>query len=88
MLMASITDPSLEKLVQEKLQSGEFHSVDEIVAAGLAMLANDSDALLPPEELGTLRQEIAIGIEQADRGETAEWNSEDIKAAVRKRIKH
>ena len=38
--------------------------------------------------LDELRREIAIGIEQADRGDVAPWNLEEAKTEVRRRLGH
>jgi len=35
-----------------------------------------------------LRREIAIGIEQADRGEITPWDTNDIKSEVHRRLKN
>lgn len=84
MLKVSIQDPKLEQLVQEKLKSGEFGSADDLVAASLMMYMNDPDEQMSPDDRAQLRQEISTGITQADRGEIARWDPNEIKAAIRR----
>jgi hypothetical protein len=38
---------------------------------------------LTPEDLAELKREVAIGIEQLERGESAPWDAEEIKAKGR-----
>ncbi len=85
-LTVSIHDPRVEQIIQEKLRSGEYRSVDDVVAAGIAMLAQDPDALLPEDELASLRNEINQGLKQADSGLTARWDADGIRQAVRNRL--
>lgn len=59
--------PDLEEFVAQLLQSGKFDSAEEAVCVGLYLLQQQYDAYLAQVE--RLRKEIAIGIEQADRGE-------------------
>lgn len=40
------------------------------------------------EDLAELRAEIAIAIEEADRGEIEEWDPEDLKRRVREILSH
>ena len=62
----SIT-PSLEEFVKEKVDSGLYNSASEVIREALRLL-KEQDRLrqLRFEEL---KKEIAIGMEQADRGE-------------------
>lgn len=62
----SIT-PELEEFVNSKVQSGMYFSASEVIREGLRLL-RDQDAL-KEMRLQELRKEIAIGIEQADRGQ-------------------
>jgi antitoxin ParD1/3/4 len=65
-LNVSLT-PQLERLVKEKVKSGRYLSSSEVVREGLRLL--DERDRLADERFQTLKREIAIGIEQADRGE-------------------
>ena len=59
--------PELERLVNEKVQSGVYPSASEVVREALRLL-NERDQSREGR-LADLKRNIAIGIEQADRGE-------------------
>ena len=59
--------PELEELVHKKVESGMYLSASEVVREALRLL--DERDTLRAMQLERLRQDIAIGIEQADRGE-------------------
>lgn len=74
-------DPNLERFVEEKVRSGQYASADAVVSSALSLL-RDQEAFTA-EDLERLRREVAIGIEQLDRGESAPWDPEEIKAKGR-----
>ncbi len=76
--------PELEKLVNDKVQSGLYNSASEVVREALRLL-KEQDAL-KAYRVEELRKEIARGIEQANRGEVTPLDIEAIKAEGRKRI--
>ena len=55
--------PELEQLVNEKVASGRFTSVDDVVREGLRLIEERD------ERLQELRHQIQLGVESADRGE-------------------
>lgn len=59
--------PELEQFVQTKVKSGRYLSASEVVREALRLL--EQRDRLRELRIETLRQEIAIGIEQIDRGE-------------------
>jgi antitoxin ParD1/3/4 len=59
--------PELEHLVQEKVKSGRYLSASEVVQEALRLL-EERDALRA-QQLEDLRQAVAVGLEQLDRGE-------------------
>ncbi|MGB2821467.1 MAG: type II toxin-antitoxin system ParD family antitoxin [Phycisphaerae bacterium] len=77
--------PELEALIQEKVRSGLYRSASEVVREGLRLLHERDE--LKGSRLQELRKQIAVGIEQADRGETAPLDVDAIKAQGRKRAK-
>jgi len=77
--------PELEALIQEKVSSGLYHSASEVVREALRLLHERDE--LRNSRLQELRKEIAVGIEQADRGETAPLDVDAIKARARKRAR-
>jgi antitoxin ParD1/3/4 len=59
--------PELERLVNEKVASGMYGSASEVVREALRLLKERDQ--LREHRLAELKGNIAIGIEQADRGE-------------------
>jgi antitoxin ParD1/3/4 len=59
--------PELEQFVHDKVKSGRYLSASEVVREALRLL-EERDRLYHAK-LAELRQHLAIGIEQADRGE-------------------
>ena len=82
----------LETLVKDKVSSGMYHSASEVIRAGLRLL-KDQDQLYEIR-LAELRKEVAIGIEQADRGQVHGCDTgedlhrffDDIKAEGRRKL--
>ncbi len=75
--------PELEQLVQQKVRSGRYLSASEVVREALRLL-EDRDRL-KDLKLEELRKFVAVGIEQADRGEVAPLDMEATLARVRSR---
>ena len=73
--------PELESLVQEKVQTGMYHSASEVIREALRLLRQRDE--LRQTGLAALRKEIALGAEQADRGQTAPLNVKALKAKAR-----
>ena len=59
--------PELEQFVSQKVESGQYLCESEVILEGLRLLRERDE--LDRIRLEALRKEIAIGIEQADRGE-------------------
>jgi antitoxin ParD1/3/4 len=59
--------PELEQFVHAKVKSGRYLSASEVVREALRLL--EERDRLREIQLQTLREKIAIGIEQSDRGE-------------------
>jgi len=70
-----------EQLVRALMQGGRFASEDEVIDAALQLLQERDDEA----RLADLRREIAIGIEEADRGELAPFDPHATLARVRSR---
>jgi len=68
--MSVLLSPPLEKLVQQKVDSGIYHSVNEVIREALQLL-DERDYLLK-RRFEALRVDIATGLEQANRGELIE----------------
>ena len=79
----SIT-PQMVEFVQQQVASGAYQSASEVVRAGLRLLQERERER--QARLEHLRRELAIGIEQADRGELVPFDAERIKAEGRRRL--
>jgi antitoxin ParD1/3/4 len=77
--------PKLEKIVQDKVKSGLYTSSSEVIREGLCLL--EERDRIRAEKLEALKREIALGIEQADRGEVDPWDINEIKADVAERLR-
>ena len=74
--------PELEKLVNEKVASGMYHSASEVIRAGLRLLKEQEE--LKRIRLDDLRRDILIGIDQVKNQEVAPLDTAAIKAKGRK----
>jgi len=75
--------PELEKLVQEKVKSGRYLSASEVVREALRLLQEQDQ--LRELRLEELRKFVAVGVEQADRGQLAPLDVDATLARVRSR---
>jgi antitoxin ParD1/3/4 len=79
----SLTEQMVE-FVQRQVASGQYQSASEVIRAGVRLLQQqkqDREA-----RLDRLRKEVALGIEEADRGELAPLDIEQVKAEGRCRL--
>ena len=70
-----------EQFIRDMVQSGRYASEDEVLDKALQLLEESDEQA----KLAELRQEIAIGIEQADRGELAPFDPHATLARIRSR---
>lgn len=75
--------PEMEHLIASKVQSGQFASPSEVIHEGLLRLASEDT---PELHLEKLRREIAVGIEQADNGQTRPFDAERILSRVHQHL--
>jgi antitoxin ParD1/3/4 len=73
--------PKLEKIVHDKVKSGLYTSSSEVIREGLRLL--DERDRIRAEKLEALKREVALGVEQADRGETAPFDIEHYKSIIK-----
>jgi antitoxin ParD1/3/4 len=76
-----------ESYVSQKVESGMYHSASEVIRDGLRLMKERDD--LHQAKLAELRQEIAIGVDQAERGRMQPFTEETaarVKARGRRRL--
>src|SRR5262249_10304551 len=76
--------PELERLVQEELESGRYPSASDLIREALLLLKERDQ--LRQYRLEELRREIAVGLDEAARGELAPVDIEAIKLEGRRRL--
>ena len=76
--------PELEELVRAKVSSGLYNSQSEVVREALRLLAEQDR--LRRAHFAKLRDALAVGLEQADRGELLEGQAvvEEMRKSLRK----
>lgn len=80
--------PELENFVNGKVATGMYQTASEVIREGLRLL-RERDAM-QQEKLAALRQELTVGIEQADRGQTTPLTEEtvaQVKGRGREKLK-
>ena len=70
-----------EKLIQKRLQSGAFRSIEEVIHGALA--SQDAETEWLAENKGAIAEKVARGIAQLDRGEGV--SGEAARAQLRQR---
>jgi antitoxin ParD1/3/4 len=59
--------PEMEQLVKDKVSSGQYHSVSDVIGEALRLL--DERNRLQEQRLAELKAKIQVGIEELERGE-------------------
>jgi antitoxin ParD1/3/4 len=77
--------PDLEQFILQKVESSMYPSADDVLREALRLL-DDRDRLRAVK-LEELREEIAVGLEQSERGEVAPLDMDIIRAKVADRLK-
>jgi antitoxin ParD1/3/4 len=72
--------PDSEQYLREQLASGKYPSAEDVIAEALRRMRDDD------RKMDDLRRDIAIGIEEADRGLTSEFNEATLER-VKSRVK-
>ena len=74
--------PDLEKLVQEKVDSGMYNSASEVVREALRLMA-ESDKLRAAK-IEALQEAINLGTRQLDGGDFEEYDGRSAKTLLKK----
>jgi antitoxin ParD1/3/4 len=56
-----------EKVIAELINSGVYHSIDDVIAESLRMLRDQEEFI--HANAAELREKVSVGIEQIERGE-------------------
>lgn len=70
-----------EQLVRSLMEDGRFASEDEVIDAALQLLQEQDEQA----KLAGLRREVAVGIDQANRGELAPFDPHATLERIRSR---
>ena len=73
--------PEVQRLIDELINLGQIQSAEQVVSAAISRMHDDLSPRPWTDE--RLRAEIARGIEQADRGEFAQFTAKEISARGR-----
>jgi antitoxin ParD1/3/4 len=68
--------PAMAKFVAKKIKAGQYASAEDVVGDALTRLQTEDE--LPKEDLDELRRLVSVGIEQAERGEYANFTAETV----------
>jgi putative addiction module CopG family antidote len=82
--MDVLLNPELEKFVAEKVRTGQFADVSDLVNEAVRSLKELEEFGAAEEEV--YRREILRGLEQLDRGEHSAFTAESIIAEERARL--
>lgn len=75
--------PEIQAFLERKVRNGEYASAEE--AANSLLQRFISHAELSDSDLDELKAKVAVGIEQADRGELEPWDPDEIWAEAERR---
>src|SRR5947209_1324333 len=74
--------PELEEFVNERVQSGAYSSPGDVLLDGLRLLREHAEE---QRKLEALRRDVAVGIEEADKGLVAPFDPIATLVRVRER---
>lgn len=70
-----------QSFIESAVKSGRYFTESEVVADALSSFKVQEE--IRKQRLADLKAKIQVGIDELDRGESAEWNVEEIKAKGR-----
>ncbi len=77
--MQIVLTPEMERLIDDKVRSGDYSSASEVVEAALRLLQQEE------EDLEELRREVQLGIESGKREPLIPGN--EVAARMRARVR-
>ena len=81
--MSVVLVPHLQRIVEERVASGEYDSGEEVLREALELLvARDND---DARRLAELDERVAIGLAEADAGQLVAFDAAAIKRRARER---
>ena len=75
--------PKLEKLIQQKVKQGLYHSASEVIREGLRLLHEQDQ--LKALRLKELRKQIQAGLDQSKQGQSEAFDVEQLLTKARSR---
>jgi antitoxin ParD1/3/4 len=72
--------PELERLIQERVDSGMYHSASEVVREALRLLRDHDE--IRQLRLEQLRRDIQVGLDQVEQGEYSVYTSNELPKLV------
>ncbi len=78
----TISLPSeLEQLIEERIQSGRYHSAVEVIVDALHLLRQRDEQ--DEQKRENLRRDLAAGLEQINQGKVGPLNAKETLARIR-----
>jgi len=78
----SLTDHH-DALIEAKVQAGEYANASEVVREGLRLIQERDQEMAA--RVDAIRSRVAVGLEQARRGEFAEGSVDEIRSRIQQR---
>lgn len=72
-----------QAFVDEKVRKGDYASAEDVINSALLALQTEEELSAP--EAQALREEIQIGVTEADQGELELWDPAEIATEVERR---
>ena len=83
--MNIVLRPELRKFVKNKISSGEYSSASDMING--ALLAMQGREKLSDSELRELREDVRVGVAQADREQFVKFTAADVITQGRRMLK-
>ena len=74
--------PELHKIIQTKVESGLYNNASEVVREAIRQMDSNQE-LLHELKLARLKEALADGLEQIDKGETRPYSPKDLRSDLK-----